>query len=80
MNSFVAIVAFFMPQNAGLPKTCCTGVPVVEMLFRLGLALILSLSLALLLAWGWDRSEPPLAGTTALAPAPDAATALQPAR
>ena len=30
----------------------------VEMLLRLGLALILSLSLALLLARGWDRSEP----------------------
>jgi hypothetical protein len=30
---------------------------VIEMLFRLGVALLLSLSLALLLAWGWDRSD-----------------------
>ncbi|MBT9553043.1 MAG: hypothetical protein IV088_19520 [Hydrogenophaga sp.] len=29
----------------------------IEMLFRLGVALLLSLSLALLLAWGWDRSD-----------------------
>ncbi len=30
---------------------------VIEMLFRLGIALLLSVSLALLLAWGWDRSD-----------------------
>jgi hypothetical protein len=30
---------------------------VIEMLFRLGVALVLSLSLALLLAWGWDSSD-----------------------
>jgi hypothetical protein len=30
---------------------------VIEMLFRLGLALLLSLSLALLLAWGWSSSD-----------------------
>lgn len=30
---------------------------VIEMLFRLGIALLLSLSLALLLAWGWDSSD-----------------------
>ena len=29
----------------------------IEMLFRLGVALVLSLSLALLLAWGWDSSD-----------------------
>lgn len=60
-----------MPQNAALRRPLFTGATVVEMLFRLGLALILSLSLALLLAWGWDRSEPPGAphtGPTALAP------------
>lgn len=53
----------------------------VEMLFRLGLALILSLSLALLLAWGWDRSEPPgapHAGPTALAPVHGAGAELVP--
>ena len=35
---------------------------VIEMLFRLGFALLLSVSLALLLAWGWfssdERTEP----------------------
>lgn len=31
--------------------------PVVEILVRLGFALLLSLGLALLFAWGWDRSD-----------------------
>lgn len=30
---------------------------VIEMLFRLGFALLLSVSLALLLAWGWFSSD-----------------------
>ncbi|MFC3684578.1 hypothetical protein [Hydrogenophaga luteola] len=29
----------------------------IEMLFRLGIALLLSVSLALLLAWGWFSSD-----------------------
>lgn len=29
----------------------------VEILVRLGFALLLSLSLAVLFAWGWDRSD-----------------------
>lgn len=29
----------------------------IEIVLRLGLALLLSLGLALLLAWGWDRSD-----------------------
>ncbi|UJW79973.1 hypothetical protein [Hydrogenophaga sp. SL48] len=42
----------------------------IEMLFRLGVALLLSLSLALLLAWGWDRSDtaPPQQPTPTSAP------------
>jgi len=31
---------------------------VIEILFRLGLALLMSLGLAVLLAWSWDQSEP----------------------
>lgn len=44
-----------------LSSTSAESASVIEMLFRLGVALLLSLSLALLLAWGWDRSdaEPP---------------------
>jgi hypothetical protein len=71
---------FFAPES-GPSKTFLTGATVVEMLFRLGLALILSLSLALLLAWGWDRSEPPgapHAGPTALAPVHGAGAELVP--
>ncbi len=30
----------------------------VEILVRLGFALLLSLCLAVLLAWGWDTSDP----------------------
>jgi hypothetical protein len=30
---------------------------VIEILVRLGLALLLSLCLALVFAWGWDRSD-----------------------
>jgi hypothetical protein len=30
---------------------------VIEILFRVGGALLLSVSLALLLAWSWDRSD-----------------------
>jgi len=47
---------------------------VIEMLFRLGFALLLSLGIALLLAWGWSRSDDlssPLASApAAVAPAP----------
>jgi hypothetical protein len=71
---------FYAPE-CGLPKTFHTGATVVEMLFRLGLALILSLSLALLLAWGWDRSDPartPHTGPTALAPVQAAGAELVP--
>ena len=41
------------------PTVSChtEGLSVVEMLFRLGFALLLSLSLALLLAWGWSSSD-----------------------
>jgi hypothetical protein len=35
------------------------GNPVLEMLVRLGFALLLSLCLALVFAWGWDRSDTP---------------------
>lgn len=31
--------------------------PVIEILFRLGIALFLSLCLATLLAWGWSTSD-----------------------
>lgn len=40
-----------------LSTTFAKSASVIEMLFRLGVALILSLSLALLLAWGWDSSD-----------------------
>lgn len=33
------------------------GASVVEILIRLGFALVLSLCLAVLFAWGWDRSD-----------------------
>lgn len=35
----------------------CMGASVVEILVRLGFALLLSLCLAVLFAWGWDRSD-----------------------
>jgi hypothetical protein len=51
------------------------GASLVEILVRLGFALLLSLCLALLFAWGWDHSDaPPDTGnpqrlsTTSLAP------------
>lgn len=47
----------------------------VEMMLRLGLALVLSLGLAVLLAWGWDRSD-----TLGSAPALQAATPVSTAR
>ena len=46
---------------------------VIEMLFRLGFALLLSLSLALLLAWGWFSSDE----RTASADSPITAPAMQ---
>ena len=33
------------------------GASVIEMLYRLGFALLLSVGLALLLAWGWSSSD-----------------------
>jgi len=39
-------------------KILAAGGPVIEMLVRLGVALVLSLVLAVLLAWGWDSSDP----------------------
>ncbi len=33
------------------------GASMVEILVRLGFALLLSLCLAVLFAWGWDRSD-----------------------
>lgn len=44
-----------MHNNGHLPAA--ESLSVIEMLFRLGIALLLSLSLALLLAWGWFSSE-----------------------
>jgi hypothetical protein len=46
---------------------------VIEMLFRLGFALLLSLSLALLLAWGWFSSDE----RTASVDTPVASSAMQ---
>lgn len=39
------------------PPSFAESLSVIEMLFRLGLALLLSLGLALLLAWGWSSSD-----------------------
>jgi hypothetical protein len=33
------------------------GIELIEVLMRLGLALLLSLSLAVLMAWGWHSSD-----------------------
>ena len=41
-------------NTAHLPAA--ESLSVIEMLFRLGIALLLSVSLALLLAWGWFSS------------------------
>ena len=43
-------------QSPGLQRLP-QGANVIEMLFRLGFALLLSLGLALLLAWGWSSSD-----------------------
>ena len=43
-------------HNTGHPPAA-KSLSVIEMLFRLGFALLLSLSLALLLAWGWFSSD-----------------------
>lgn len=59
-----------------LVNTNTGGVSLVEILVRLGFAVLLSLFLAVLLAWGWDRSDAPphaddtrlLSATTDLAP------------
>lgn len=40
---------------------------VIEILSRLGFALLLSVGLALLLAWGWDHSDPPAVPVAATA-------------
>ena len=40
----------------------------MEILTRLGFAVLLSLLLAVLLAWGWDSSEPAPVGPTPPAP------------
>jgi hypothetical protein len=50
-----------------LSSTSAESAFVIEMLFRLGVALLLSLSLALLLAWGWDSSDTPTAQPPAAA-------------
>lgn len=42
-------------NTAHLPAA--ESLSVIEMLFRLGIALLLSVSLALLLAWGWFSSD-----------------------
>lgn len=42
-------------NTAHLPAA--ESLSVIEMLFRLGIALLLSVSLALLLAWGWSSSD-----------------------
>ena len=39
------------------------GFGLIEMLVRLGLALLLSLSVAVLMAWGWSNGEQPSQGT-----------------
>ena len=53
----------------------CVGASVVEILVRLGFALLLSLCLAVLFAWGWDRSDtlPSPDNARLLSAAPDAA-------
>jgi hypothetical protein len=33
------------------------GIDLIEMLVRLGLALLLSLTVAVLMAWGWNHAE-----------------------
>jgi hypothetical protein len=48
---------------------------VIEMLFRLGFALLLSLSLALLLAWGWFSSDERTASVDTPAASPAMQTA-----
>lgn len=54
----------FSPHRAGeqakslhFSQHICVGASVVEILVRLGFALLLSLCLAVLFAWGWDRSD-----------------------
>jgi hypothetical protein len=55
----------------------CWSVVLIELLTRLGAALLLSLSLALLMAWGWSQTDAAssaaqedLNAVTALAAAP----------
>ena len=44
-------------ESPHLSQHICVGASVVEILVRLGCALLLSLCLAVLFAWGWDRSD-----------------------
>lgn len=44
-------------ESLHLSQHICVGTSVVEILVRLGFALLLSLCLAVLFAWGWDRSD-----------------------
>lgn len=44
-------------ESTHLCQHICVGASVVEILVRLGCALLLSLCLAVLFAWGWDRSD-----------------------
>jgi energy-converting hydrogenase Eha subunit F len=46
------------PTRIGALFNALFGCSVVEMLFRLVLALILSLGLSILFAWGWYHSDP----------------------
>lgn len=66
-------------DRAGTIATTChhrREFSVIEMLFRLGFALLLSVGLALLLAWGWSSSDERTAVVTdapqpsAVSPAP----------
>lgn len=44
-------------ESSNFSQHICVGTSLVEILVRLGFALLLSLCLAVLFAWGWDRSD-----------------------